>query len=279
MRWGQVTHMTATEPRKTVPGQRAAEVDRPLYEAWRSAPPGSAARERACEALVRRYEFLVRLCAQQYRTSPVAQEELMQVGYVGLLKAINRFDPAVGVSLGAYAEPCIAGEIKRYFRDKRWQVHVRRAAQDLRLELRARRAELAQRLARQPAESEVARYAGLSDAELREAQRAEQAFEGSSLDATFPDGLTLAERLGEEDPGLEFTLDMAAVWTHWPELPEREQRLLLMRFYGELTQAEIGERLGMSQMQVSRLLRRALGHLRERLLGRDEPPAGRRPAC
>jgi RNA polymerase sigma-B factor len=258
--------------------------DQQLLARWRAAPPGSAERDQIGEVLVRRYEFLVRACVRRYRNSPVPAEDLMQVGYTGLMKAINGFDPEYGTSLVAYAEPCISGELKRYFRDKRWQLHVRRATQEQHLKVRAARAELAQRLSRQPSADELAADAGLSLAELAEAERAGRAFEAASLEMPRADGLTLADTLGAEDPRLDFVLNMAAVWAHWAELSEREQRLLLLRFYGELTQSEIGQRLGMSQMQVSRMLSRALDFLRDRLLaGPDERrtaagrPAGTRP--
>jgi RNA polymerase sigma-B factor len=252
--------------------------DQQLLARWRAAPPGSPERDQIGEVLVRRYDFLVRACVRRYRSSPVPAEDLMQVGYTGLMKAINGFDPGQGTSLVAYAEPCISGELKRYFRDKRWQLHVRRATQEQHLRVRAARAELAQRLNRQPSADELAACAGLSRAELAEAERAGRAFETASLETPLAGGMTLADTLGAEDPRLDFVLDMTAVWTHWAELSEREQRLLLLRFYGELTQSEIGQRLGMSQMQVSRLLSRTLGFLRDRLLAGEEERRTRRAA-
>jgi RNA polymerase sigma-B factor len=196
----------------------------------------------------------------------------MQVGYVGLLKAINNFAPDLGSGLASYAQPCITGEIKRYFRDKRWHVHVKRSTQELRLELRRARAELTQQLSRAPRDEELAQHLGIGDEDLRDAQRADLAFQASSLDAPRSGGHdpgNLADLLGEDDPQLEHTLDMESVWAHWGELPEREQRLLMMRFYGNMTQAEIGNRLGISQMHVSRLLAGALGYLRGCVLGPD----------
>jgi RNA polymerase sigma-B factor len=247
--------------------------DPELVKLVQSLPRGSQERNIACERLVHRYESLVRSCAQRYRHSPEPYEELMQVGYVGLLKAINNFDPELGSNLASYAQPCITGEIKRHFRDKRWQVHVKRSTQELRLELCKVRAELTQQLSRAPNDEELAERLGISHEDLRDAQRADLAFQASSLDAprsTGPDPGNLADLLGEDDPQLELTLDMESVWAHWGDLPEREQRLLMMRFYGNMTQAEIGDRLGISQMHVSRLLASALAYLRERVLGPDE---------
>ena len=246
--------------------------DSDLLRIIRSAPPATERRAAACELLVSRHRQLVRSCVQRYKRSPEPAEDLMQVGYVGLLKAINHFDPDLGGSLAAYAQPCIIGEIKRHFRDKRWQVHVTRAVQELVLEVREATSELTNQLGHTPAESELAGYLGISDGELRGALMADLVFRPCSLDAPLadrPDAAVLADVMGEDDPGMEHTLDMQSLATHWDELPEREQRILLMRFYGDLTQAEIGQQLGISQMHVSRLLTRSLSYLRQRLL--DEP--------
>jgi RNA polymerase sigma-B factor len=252
--------------------------DSELLSLVQSQPHGSRQREEACSTLVKRYQALVRSCVMRYRDSPEPTEELMQVGYVGLLKAINNFDPTIGGSLAAYAQPCVSGEIKRHFRDKRWQVHVRRSAQELRLEIRKARGELSQQLSRTPTDAELAEHLGISAADLLDAQRADLAFQASSLDAPLSDGGdagTLADVLGCEDPNLENTLEMDAVWGHLGELPEREQNLVLMRFYGNMTQTEIGDELGISQMHVSRLLAHALSYLRDRLLDSTERNDGR----
>ncbi len=246
--------------------------DSELLALVKTEPIGSAARSAACEVLVTRYEALVRSCVLRYRDSPESVEELMQVGYVGLLKAINNFDPAFGGALAAYAQPCISGEIKRHFRDKRWQVRVKRSAQELLLEVRKTTGDLAQELGHAPSDIELARHLGVTDDELQEARQADMFFHTSSLDAplTQADGpARLADLLGADDPELERAVDMDAVGAHWEELPSRERRILLMRFYGNLTQAEIGERLGISQMHVSRLQAAALRYLRERLFGGD----------
>jgi RNA polymerase sigma-B factor len=194
----------------------------------------------------------------------------MQVGYVGLMKAINNFDPAFGRGLAAYAGPCITGEIKRHFRDKRWQIHVGRSVQELAVQVRAATWELTQELGRTPSEPDLARHLGVSGAHVRDAQLAELALRPSSLDAppsVGPGAFTAADLLGAEDPRVEHMLGMQAVAAHWGELPAREQTILRLRFYGGMTQAQIGRQLGISQMQVSRLLARALGYLRPRVLG------------
>ena len=243
--------------------------DDELLHRFRPLPRDSEERAAICEILVQRHEKLVRSCVRQYRGSPEPTEDLMQVGYVGLLKAINNYDPAIGNSLSAYAAPCVSGEIKRHFRDKRWQIHVRRSAQELLLELRKATEELTHVLGRVPGDDELAERLGVSSDDLLEARQADMVFSTYSLDAPLSDRddpAQLGDVLGGEDLDVEHAIDMEAVATHWDELPEREQRILVMRFYGNLTQAEIGMRLGISQMHVSRLLARALSDLRCRLL-------------
>jgi RNA polymerase sigma-B factor len=232
-----------------------------------SQPRSSQRRAAACELLVGRYEDLVRSCVRRYRPGPVPTEDLMQVGYLGLVKAINNFDPAVGHSLGAYAQSYIAGEIKRYFRDKRWPIQVTRPVKELAMEARAATWPLTQELGRTPAECDLARHLGVSLHDLRDARLAEMAFQPASLDAPRSGQLGPVDLLGEEDPHIEHMLGMQALATHWGELPPREQQVLLLRFYGGMTQVQVGRQLGISQMHVSRLLAHALGYLRQRLLG------------
>jgi RNA polymerase sigma-B factor len=244
--------------------------DRELLAMIRSLPRSSELRGSACAVLVSRHSGLVWSCVRQYARGPEPAEDLAQVGYLGLMKAINTFDPAFGRSLVAYAHPYVSGEIKRHFRDKRWPIHVERSVQELVLEVREATGQLTQELGRAPAESDLARHLGVSCIDLRAAQKAEIARQPWSLDAPLsgrPEAVSLAEFLGEEDPRVEHMLGMQAVATHWGELTEREQKVLLMRFYGGMTQAQIGQQFGISQVQVSRLLARALGYLRPRLFG------------
>jgi RNA polymerase sigma-B factor len=255
--------------------------DRTLLGIVRLLPQASERRAAACELLVTRHQGLVWFCVRPYLSSPEPAEDLMQVGYVGLLKAINKFDPAAGDSLARYARPCISGELKRHFRDKRWQMHVKRPVQELVLEVREATWRLAQELGRTPADSDLTEHLGVSGDELRQAQRAELAFQLYSLDAPLagqPHMNTLAEYLGEEDPRMEHMLGMQAVATHWGELPPREQKILLMEFHGGMTQTQIGQRLSISQMHVSRLRTHALGYLRKRLLDLEGTRAHAGPA-
>jgi RNA polymerase sigma-B factor len=228
-------------------------------------PQDSAEREAICETLVNRYDRLVRSCVRPYRRSPEPPEDLLQVGYLGLLRAINNFDPSVGQSLSAYAAPCITGEIKRHFRDRRWQLRVGRRAKELLLEMRAAEETLTQELGRTPEDSDLARHLGVPVDEVLDARQAQRVFTAFSLDAPLSDedgADVLADTLGQDDEAVAHAIDMEAVHTHLDELPEREQRILMLRFYGNLSQAEIAARVGLSQMHVSRLLNRALSYLR-----------------
>jgi RNA polymerase sigma-B factor len=247
--------------------------DNVLLARMRPLPRGSAEREAICEILVTRYAGLVRSCARAYQRSPEPAEDLLQVGYVGLLKAINNFDPRYGDSLGAYAQPCVSGEIKRHFRDRRWQLRVRRQHQELLLEMRTAEEAMTHQLGRTPDDGELARRLGVPEDDVLEARRANLAFTTYSLDAPLASQDTpalLADMIGEDDPAITHTVDIEAVHAHVDELPEREQRILMLRFYGNLTQEQIGNRLGISQMHVSRLLERALTYLRDRIV----EPAG-----
>jgi RNA polymerase sigma-B factor len=251
--------------------------DRELLALAGSLPRSSQRRAAALDLLVARYRNLVRSCVQRYSRSSVPVEDLMQVGYVGLLKAINNFDPALGFSLATYALPSIAGELKRHFRDKSWQVRVGRQLQERVLEVRQAEHRLTQRLGRVPTDAELASDLGVGAADIREARQAELVLQPLSLDG--PAGgqssvASLADLLGEEDRRLEHMLGMQAIATHWGELPTREQQIVVLYYYRGMTQAQIGQQLGLSQIQVSRLLARALGYLRPRLFGRTGFVAG-----
>jgi RNA polymerase sigma-B factor len=251
-----------------------AATDAELVGLAHSLPAGSTQRERAFETLIARYRPMVRSCVRRYQTPPELADELMQAGYLGLLKAITNFDPDVGVSLPAYAQPCISGEIKRYFRDHRSQVRIQRPVQELRQEIRAATDSLTQKLGRVPRAAELAIHLNVSETQITEAQGASRAFHALSLDAPVADeddGASLGELTGEDDPRLQHVVDIESVHAHWAELDDQSQLLLTLRFYGNMTQEQIGERLGVSQMQVSRLLRRALDHLHDRLTALPEP--------
>jgi RNA polymerase sigma-B factor len=251
--------------------------DSELLALTASLPRSSQTRAAALDLLVTRYRNLVRSCVQRYSRGPEPAEDLMQVGYVGLLKAINNFDAALGYSLASYAEPCISGELKKHFRDKRWQVHVGRRLQELVLEVRQAEHRLTQQLGRMPADSEIGGELGIGAADVREARHAEQVLRPLSLDEPLrgqPGAASLSDLLGAEDPRLEHMLGMQAIARHWAELSVREQQTVVLRYYRGMTQAQIGQQLGISQMQVCRLLARALSYLRPRLFGQAEYVSG-----
>jgi len=252
-----------------------AQSDAELLAQLRQLPIGTAEHDVICEILVTRYAGLVQSCVRPYRNSPESAEDLLQVGYLGLLKAINNFDPQYGDSLGAYAAPTVSGEIKRYFRDRRWQMKVSRHDQELLLEMRVAEETLTQQLGRAPDTRELAGHLGVPEGDVLQARQARQAFTANSLDAPLSDGAdpdALADLLGEDDPAVAHAIDVDAVHSHLDELPEREQRILMLRFYGNLTQNQIAQRLGISQMHVSRLLAHALTYLRTQI---NDPAEGR----
>ena len=256
--------------------QLAALPDRELLARLRVLPPRDVERDRVCEILVVRYSRLVWSCAGRYRDSEEPVEDLVQIGYVGLLKAINNFDPVFANGLYSYAEPYITGELRQHFRNKRWHEGVSRHAQELVLAIRIADDQLTQQLGRSPQASEVARRLGVGEDDVRDARQADVLCGTYSLDGPVSgndDATLLADILGEEDLAVQHAIDITAAHVHIEELPEREQRILALRFYGNLTQSEIGARLGIPQVEVSRLLRSALSYLRQCLTA-DRLPVG-----
>ena len=270
--------MTVVDSSAAAPTGRAADglTDDELLAVYRDSTAGVQQREAACEVLVRRYTPLVRACVRPFRNSPEATDDLMQVGFLGLMKAIRGFDPAFGNELRAYAMPTVTGELKRHFRDRRWQVRVSRPLQELLLQMRAAAEDLTQELGHPPGDPELAGRLGVTPEDMREARQAAEGFTALSLDAPVGDGADaaeLGELLGQDDAGIEQVTDMVAVERHWHELPEREQRVLILRFYGNHSQEEVAARIGVSQMQVSRLQARALAYLRDRIDNTTQSPS------
>jgi RNA polymerase sigma-B factor len=210
--------------------------------------------------------------ARRYRGRGEFSDDLEQVARLGLMKAVDRFDPARG-SFTAYAVVTITGEIKRHFRDHTWGVHVPRRLQDLGLEINHATTVLTGRLARTPTTDELAAHLGMSVDEIRAAQSSAAGYSPASLNAPAGDtgDAELGDMLGRPDAGLSLVDDRTTVERLICRLPERERRLLALRFYGNLSQSEIAAELGISQMHVSRLLSRALTWLREAMLS-DTPP-------
>ena len=214
---------------------------------------------------------LVKFAASRFRTRSEPMEDIVQVGTIGLIKAIDRFELARGVEFPTFAMPTIIGEIKRFFRDTSWSVHVPRRLQELRLDLARAGDALSQRLDRAPTVAELAAELGRTEDEVVEGMAASNAYTAASLDAQTEDDdhgqneSTLADRLGYEDHGLTGIEYVASLKPMIASLPERERLILSLRFVTGLTQSEIGAELGISQMHVSRLLSRTLARLRRGL--------------
>lgn len=223
--------------------------------------------EGAREALVKHYLPLARRLARRYLHAGQPIDDLVQVASLGLVKAIDRFDPARGVSFTSYAVPTILGELKRYHRDRGWSVRVPRRLQETGLVVRDAIPELAQKLGRSPAISEVASYSGLSEGEVLQALDAQRAYSSISLDAPVNAAGTAPVTLAETITGGSDELERAGEWAdclpHLRRLPDRERRLIGLRFFRDRTQSEIGAELGISQLRVSRLLSQTLRNLRE----------------
>ncbi|WP_030690913.1 RNA polymerase sigma factor SigF [Streptomyces globisporus] len=214
---------------------------------------------------------LVRYAAGRFRHRADEMEDIVQVGMIGLIKAIDRFELSREVEFTTFAVPYIVGEIKRFFRDTSWAVHVPRRLQEARVELAKATEELSTRLGRMPTVKELAELMSLTEEEVTEARLASNGYNSSSLDAALSGedesrDASLADYIGSEDPAMELVEDFHALAPLIDDLDERDRRIIHLRFVEELTQAQIGERLGCSQMHVSRLLSRTLNRLREGML-------------
>jgi RNA polymerase sigma-B factor len=220
----------------------------------------------AREALALRFLPLARQLASRYRHAGESLEDLVQVACLGLLKAIDRYDPERGEGFARYAMPTILGELKRHFRDKGWAVHVPRATQELAMRVGDALGSLPARLGRSPRPRDVAEEVGAPIEEVLEAMEAATAYEAASLDAPRPgweeDGSwTYGDLLAEEEEGYERVEIGETLRGSLAALPERERLILRLRFERDMTQAAIAEQVGVSQMHVSRLLRRSLERL------------------
>lgn len=214
---------------------------------------------------------LVRYAARRFRSNGQDIEDVVQVGTIGLIKAIDRFEISREVQFTSFAVPYIVGEIKRFFRDTAWSVHVPRRLQEARAELAKATDELSSRLGRTPTASELATLMNLTEEEVVEAQVAANGYTAASLDAAIgsdPDDqdATLFNFIGHEDPALARVEDFHALAPLIADLGERDRLILHLRFVEELTQAQIGEQLDISQMQVSRLISRIVKGLRSKML-------------
>jgi RNA polymerase sigma-B factor len=209
-----------------------------------------------------RFLPLARDLALRYTYTDELFDDLLQVASLGLIKAIDRFDPERGTKFTSYAAPTILGELKRHFRDKGWALHVPRDLQERTLAVSRESEVLSKQLGRSPKVREVALALGCSVEEVLEAQEAAASYEAASLDAPTSrdddEAATLVDLLGTDDSAFELVESRDAIASTWRALPDVERRVLELRFVHDLTQREIGDQIGYSQMHVSRLLRRAL---------------------
>ncbi|MFD7700505.1 RNA polymerase sigma factor SigF [Streptomyces caelestis] len=270
---------TVTElPEVADPGQvapkDARELSRQFFRRLAELEEGTHEYQYARNTLIEMNMSLVRFAAGRFRSrGPEEMEDIVQVGMIGLIKAIDRFELSREVEFTSFAIPYIVGEIKRFFRDTSWSVHVPRRLQEARVQLARATEELRSRLGRTPTTAELAQLMSLTEEEVNEARIASNGYNSASLDAAIgsePDGESvLADFIGTEDAALELVEDFHALAPMIAELDERERKIVHWRFVEELTQAEIGERLGCSQMHVSRLLSRTLKRLRAGMLTTD----------
>lgn len=247
------------DPRPEMPLTQVGEVDeRELLRRYLQDGDLDARR-----TLVERLMPLVRSLARRYDNRGELLEDLEQVGSLGLLKAIERFDLTRDLRFSTFAVPTILGEIRRHFRDRTWSVHVSRGIQELNARISGQTEGLSAALGRAPRVEEIARMVRATPEQVLEALQGAQAFSTVPLDEPAGAGEEPMARLGSEDPGFDRTEERLALADGFQTLDERERRIVLLRFYGGLTQREIAQRVGVSQMHVSRLLRRSLRRMGE----------------
>src|SRR5256712_4268032 len=253
-------------------GKRLSESDKVLLRRYHE--DGDL---QAREQLIERYMSLVRSLARRYSYRGEQLDDLVQIGAIGLIKAIDRFDIDRGVELTTYATPNIIGEIKRHFRDKGWSVRVPRGLQELNVQLSRLVEQLTVQLARSPTISELAKGAGVEEEEVLEALESGRAYSSLSLSSgTSGDGdedLDPLESIGTEEHQYEVSEDRAVLAPGFKALADPERRILQLRFFEGLTQSQIAQQVGISQMHVSRLIRRSLEKIRETIAADEETNA------
>jgi RNA polymerase sigma-B factor len=239
-----------------------------LFTRFKDPDASTAERDAAREALVHLHLPLVEHCARRFRNRGEPFEDLVQVGTIGLIKSVDRFDTDRGVEFSTYATPTIIGEIKRYFRDKGWAIRVPRRLQEMRMQISAATAELTQSLGRSPTPREIADVIGCSVEEIVEGMESSNAYATLSLDATDDSdegGQSILDAIGVDDAALAHVEIRESVKPLLESLPPREKKILLLRFFKNMTQSQIAAEIGVSQMHVSRLLSRTLEQLRTSL--------------
>ena len=241
-----------------------------LLTRLRQLEPGTPEHAYVRNTLVELNLSLVRFAARRFKNRPEQREDIVQVGTIGLIKAIDRFDPGRGIEFSAFALPTVVGEMKRFFRDTTWAVRVPRRLQELRIDMAKAADVLEQRLGHRPTRAEVAAHLHVTEERVAEGELAARGYTARSLDASVADEgdppRTGSRRLAAPEPSYELIEDFASLKPLIARLDERDRTILSLRFGEDLTQAEIGARLGLSQMHISRLLTRILDELRTGLL-------------
>lgn len=264
-----------SEPRRHTERPTAApdrERARELFHDLEKLQEESPERQGIRSELVELHLPLVEYLARRFRNRGETLDDLIQVATIGLIKSIDRFDINRGVEFSTYATPTIVGEIKRHFRDKGWAIRVPRRLQELKLSLTKATGELSQQLGRAPTIAELAGHLRMTEEEVLEGLESANAYSTVSLDAPDSgddDAPAVADSLGESDEGLEGVEYRESLKPLLDQLPAREKRILLLRFFGNMTQSQIAGDLGISQMHVSRLLSRTLAQLRQGLTIED----------
>ena len=264
--------VTGSQPKRKTRWDDAARArERELLDTMATEPKDSPAYSRARDELVTIHLPLVEHLARRFRDRGEPHDDLVQVGTIGLIKAVDRFDQDRGVEFSTYATPTTAGEIKRHFRDRGWSIRVPRRLQELRQQIGQATADLSQQSGRSPTVAELAKALDLSEEEILEGIESAQAYSTLSIDSAGGGGdddsepSSLTETLGSEDEALEGVEYRESLKPLLAALTERERQIIMMRFFKNMTQAQIAEEVGVSQMHVSRLLTRALLELREGL--------------
>jgi RNA polymerase sigma-B factor len=266
--------VTFAPPQDERSRQRAADRAhaKVLFAQIRDADPDSPTARAIRDELVEMHLPLVEYLARRFRNRGEPYDDLVQVATIGLIKSVDRFDSERGVEFSTYATPTIVGEIKRHFRDKGWTIRVPRRLQELKLSLTKATAELAQRNSRAPTVAELAKHLEMTEEEVLEGLESANAYSAVSLDAPEggdSDAPSVADSLGMTDEALEGVEYRESLKPLLEQLPPREKRILMLRFFGNQTQSQIAAELGISQMHVSRLLARTLAQLRAGLLVED----------
>jgi RNA polymerase sigma-B factor len=263
--------LTAEVERRTRTSHDRARA-RQLFADLQTLDEADPQRQRTRDELVEMHLPLVEYLARRFRNRGEPLDDLVQVATIGLIKSVDRFDLERGVEFSTYATPTIVGEIKRHFRDKGWAIRVPRRLQEMKLALTKATSELSQRNGRAPTVAELAAHLQMSEDDILEGLESANAYSAVSLDAPDSgddDSPAVADSLGTTDDALEGVEYRESLKPLLERLPPREKKILLLRFFGNMTQSQIATELGISQMHVSRLLARTLVQLREGLLADD----------